>query len=82
MCIRKGTKEKCGDDAADYQVTLFEAMLAPTLEEAGCNIGKFDSRFYIPFRTNRFYPPYLSIDVSIGHFLFQMFNYALNVFRK
>ena len=45
VCIRKGTKEECGDDAAEYQVTLFEAMLAPTLEEAGCNIGKFDSRF-------------------------------------
>ena len=45
VCIRKGTKEECGDEAAEYQVTLFEAMLATTLEEAGCNIGKFDSRF-------------------------------------
>ena len=55
MCIREGTKEECGDDAAEYQVRLFGAMLGPTLEAAGCNIGKFDSGFYIQFRTNRFY---------------------------
>ena len=54
MCIRKVTEEECGDEAADYQVTLFEAMLAPMLEAAGCNISKFDSRFYIQFRNDRF----------------------------